>query len=95
MTEVHPQTPQELLARLHACALNDRTWLDFELIDEWPTLCEGLADDLKAEDETLRVWVSRVALADADSLPDGAEIGTLEWRRDDTWVEEKVRGYVS
>lgn len=92
MTTDHPQTPEQLLARLKA--FNDRAWLDFELIDEWPTLCVGQADDLKAEDETLRVWISRVALADADSLPDGAQIGSLEWLRNGQWETEPLKGYL-
>jgi hypothetical protein len=83
-----PQTPEALL-ELYRAHPDGKVWVDFDELTKWPVLCTGQADDLIAEDHDLRVWISRVALADLEgddpSLNQGMTIGNLEWHRNGRW----------
>jgi hypothetical protein len=84
-----PMTPDELLElyRRHPDGVVD---VDYSVLATWPALAVGQADDLIAEaPNELRVWVSRVALADMseEAFSPGDPIGSLEWWRNDRWEQ--------
>jgi hypothetical protein len=91
MTTDHPQTPEQLLARLRSNLL-DRTWIDFKLIDSWPTLAETNLEALKADDDGMRFWIRKIALVDvyADPFEDGDPLGTFEHWTNGVWTREEL-----
>lgn len=88
-----PMTPGELLD-LYRRHPDGEVDVDYEVLASWPVLAVGQADDLIAEAPgELRVWVSRVALADMseDAFAPGDPIGSLEWWRNDRWEQVELR----
>ncbi len=47
--------------------------LEWDELKAFPTLCTGQAADLKLDDGSARVWVSRCGLADGETMPVQAE----------------------
>ena len=55
-----------------------------DYLDNLPTLCEGHMDDLKVDTGDMRVWLSRMTIADGAPFNNGV---TIERLIDGRWVE--------